>query len=105
MIHLSANVSSCRHAHAVHAPSCLTSKAQRPPSGTVRDGVGRHGSMKPIGRAGEGERESIKVGIMPCGQKRNDATKIEAAYVSRVTTYRITPPAMNSAIRVAIISD
>src|SRR5262249_2646514 len=34
-------------------PSCLISKAHRGPSGTVRDGVGRQGSMKPVGRAGE----------------------------------------------------
>jgi hypothetical protein len=30
------------------------------PSGTVRDGVGRHGSMKPVGKAGE--RVSIERG-------------------------------------------
>src|SRR5262249_20125935 len=66
-------------------PSCLISKAQRAPSGTTRASVGRHGSMKPAGRAGEGECTRVQpanIGrtlatillpncVVPTGMERN----------------------------------
>jgi UDP-glucose 4-epimerase len=55
-------------------PSCLTSNAQRAPSGTVRDGVGRQGSMKPAGNAGEGKRDNIRATYRPTATKASPVT-------------------------------